>query len=60
VITRQEIELFFNPLDNIKQIDENSMAVTYSDVPLENFEGDWQELSPARPKKPKAGQLQLF
>jgi DNA modification methylase len=60
VITRQEIELFFNPLDNIKQIDENSMAVTYSDVPPENFEGDWQELTPTRAKNPKAGQLQLF
>ncbi len=60
VITRQEIALFFNPLDNIKQIDENSMAVTYSEVPPENYEGDWQELSPARAKKPKSGQLQLF
>jgi hypothetical protein len=60
VITRQEIELFFNPLDKIEQIDENSMAVTYSDVPQENFEGDWQELTPSRAKKPKAGQLQLF
>lgn len=60
VITRQEIELFFNPLDNIEQIDENSMAVTYPDVPKENFEGDWHELTPFRATKPKAGQLQLF
>jgi DNA modification methylase len=60
VITRQEIELFFNPLDNIEHIDENSMVVTYSDVPKENFEGDWQELTPSRATKPKAGQLQLF
>ena len=60
VITRQEIELFFNPLDNIKQIDENSMAVTYSDVPPEYYEGDWQDITPTRAKKPKAGQLQLF
>jgi len=60
VVTRQEMELFFNPLDNIEQIDENSMAVTYSDVPPENYEGDWQELTPSQAKKPKAGQLQLF
>jgi DNA modification methylase len=60
VMTRQEIELFFNPLDSIEQIDENSMAVTYTDVPQENYEGDWQELTPSRAKKPKAGQLQLF
>jgi DNA modification methylase len=60
VITRQEIELFFNPLDNIKQIDKNSMAVTYSDVPPENDKGDWQDMTPTRAKKTKAGQLQLF
>jgi hypothetical protein len=36
------------------------MAVTYSDIPKENFEGDWQELTPSRAKKPKTGQLQLF
>ena len=60
VITRQEIELFFNPLDSIEQIDENSMAVTYSDVPPENYEGDWQDITPTRAKKLKAGQLQLF
>jgi hypothetical protein len=60
VITRQEIELFFNPLDNIKEIDEKSMAVTYSEIPPENYEGDWQDITPTRAKKPKAGQLQLF
>ena len=60
VMTRQEIELFFNPLENIDQIDNTTMEVTYSDVPQENFEGDWQDLTPLRPKKQKAGQLQLF
>ncbi len=60
VMTRQEIELFFNPLEKIEQIDGNTMAVTYSDVPQENFEGDWQELTPSKIKKTKADQLQLF
>ena len=60
VITRQEIELFFNPLKTIERIDGNTMAVTYSDVPQENFEGDWQELTPARARKTNADQLQLF
>ncbi len=36
------------------------MAVTYPDVPQENFEGDWQDLEPSRPEKSKTGQLQLF
>ena len=60
VMTRQEIELFFNPLKNIEQIDGNTMTVTYSEVPQENFEGDWKELAPSQAKKSKGGQLQLF
>ena len=53
VMTRQEIELFFNPLENIDQKDTATMEVTYADVPQENFEGDWQDLAVSRPKKPK-------
>jgi DNA modification methylase len=60
VVTRQEMELFFNPLASVKQIDGNTMEVMYSDVPQENFEGDWEELTPTRVKKRKADQLQLF
>ena len=60
VVTRQEVELFFNPLENIEQIDGNTMAVMYADIPQEDFEGDWKELAPSRAKKTKAGQLQLF
>ena len=60
VMTRQEIELFFNPLEHLEQIDGSEMAVTYADVPQENYEGDWQELTPSQVKKPKDGQLQLF
>jgi DNA modification methylase len=58
VVTRQEVELFFNPLKNIEQIDENTMTVTYSEVPQENFEGDWNELAPPLAKKAKANQMQ--
>ena len=60
VVTRQETELFFNPLASIEQIDGNTMEVMYSDIPQENFEGDWKELTPSRAKKTKAGQLQLL
>jgi modification methylase len=60
VVTRQEVELFFNPLEKIEQTDKTTMQVTYSDVPQNNFEGDWQDLTPSRPKKSKAGQMQLF
>ena len=59
-MTRQEVELFFNPLETIKQIDRSTMEVMYSDVPQDNFDGDWKELAPSRPKKRKADQLKLF
>jgi hypothetical protein len=42
----------------IEQIDENTMTVTYSEVPQENFEGDWNELAPPLAKKAKANQMQ--
>ena len=60
VVTRQEVELFFNPLENIEQIDKKTMEVLYTDVPQEGFEGDWKESMPTRNKKRKADQLQLF
>ena len=60
VVTRQEVELFFNPLEYIERIDGNTMEVMYSDVPQDSFEGDWKELTPSRPKKRKADQLKLF
>ena len=59
-MTRQEMDLFFNPLEQVAQIDNTTMEVTSSDVPGENFAGDWQDLTPARSKKQKASQLQLF
>ena len=33
VMTRQEIELFFNPLENIKQLNGNTIEVQYADAP---------------------------
>jgi hypothetical protein len=60
VMTRQEMDLFFNPLEHIDQIDNASMEVTYSDAPGENFAGDWQDLIPPSSKKAKANQLKLF
>ena len=59
-MTRQEIELFFNPLENIDQSDNTTMEVTYSDIPQKNFEGDWQDFEASWSKKPKAAQMQLF
>ena len=60
VMTRQEIELFINPLENVKQTDKNTMEVAYADTPDPEFNGDRQQLMPAAPKKSKSGQLQLF
>jgi hypothetical protein len=59
-MTRQEVELFFNPPQSVEQIDEQTMEVTYQDTPDEEFSGDWKELTPPRTKKSKANQLKLF
>jgi len=60
VMTRQEVELFINPLESIEQTAKNSMEVAYADVPDQDFNGNWEQLMPAAPKKSKSGQLQLF
>ena len=51
VMTRQEVELFFNPLKTVEQIDEHNMEVTYTAIPDNNFEVDLKELIPPRTKK---------
>jgi DNA modification methylase len=60
VMTRQEIELFINPLDNVQHADENTLEVVYVDTPDPEFNGDRQRLMPTAPKQSKSGQLQLF
>jgi DNA modification methylase len=39
VMTRQEINLFFDPLTRVNRIDENTMEVTYSTIPENDFSG---------------------
>ena len=51
VMTRQEIELFFNPLKSAEQIDEHTMEVAYTITPGDDFQGDRNELIPPRTKK---------
>jgi DNA modification methylase len=60
VMTRQEVELFFNPLESIKQTAKNTMEVMHADAFDQDFSGDWPQLMPAPAKKSKASQLQLF
>ena len=59
VMTRQEMELFFNPLKSVEQIDERTMEVAYTIAPEDDFQGDWKELIPLRTKKANK-QLNLF
>jgi hypothetical protein len=60
VKTRQEVNLFINPLESVKQVSKNTMEVVYADAPGMEFTGDWKQLMPPRPQKTKSGQLQLF
>jgi DNA modification methylase len=60
VKTRQEVNLFINPLEIIKQVNENTMEVVYTDAPGMEFTGDWKQLMPSCPQKTESNQLQLF
>ena len=60
VMTRQETELFINPLKSITPTDKQTMEVKYADIPDPEFDGDWEQLIPPASKKSKSGQLQLF
>lgn len=60
VMTRQEVELFFNPLESITQLSNNTLEASYTDLPEPDFAGDWKQLMPVDPKKPKSKQLHLF
>ena len=43
VITKQETDLIINKLLSINQIDSDSIEVTYSDEPQEEYVGSWDE-----------------
>jgi DNA modification methylase len=60
VKTRQEVNLFINPLESVKQVSKNTMEVVYADAPGKLFEGDWKQLMPSCPQKTESNQLQLF
>ena len=60
VMTRQEVELFFNPLESIGQLSNNTLEALYSDRPEPDFAGDWKQLMPVDQQKPKSKQLHLF
>ena len=51
VMTRQEIDLFFNPPERVERIDDQTMEVTYTVTPQNDLKGDWKELTPPRTKK---------
>jgi hypothetical protein len=58
VITRQEVDLFINPLDSIEKIADHNMKVVYTATPKGEFNRNLEELIP--PGKKRDGQLKLF
>jgi DNA modification methylase len=60
VMTRQEVELFINPLQSVEQSAGNRFEVAYANTPDRQFEGDWKTLIPDGPQRAQSGQLQLF
>ena len=60
VVTRQETELFFNPLESVERVGKNILTVKYTGIPPSDAADDWKAMAPPPPKKTKAGQMQLF
>ena len=60
VITRQEVELFINPLVDVKHMDDDRMIATYTDVPDQDCTGNWEDLVPSGSNKSAPNQLTLF
>ena len=60
VMTRQEAELFFNPLETITQLNNDTLEALYTDLPAPDFAGNWKQLIPVDQNKSDAKQLQLF
>ncbi|UCD78732.1 MAG: site-specific DNA-methyltransferase [Desulfobacterales bacterium] len=58
VMTRQEVELFFNPLESIDRLNDNTLEAMYADLPDREFNGDWKTLMPAKLHRSKSSQLQ--
>lgn len=58
VMTRQEVDLYLNPLDGIEKIDDQSIKAIYTATPKGDFSGNREELIP--PKIEKDNQLKLF
>jgi DNA modification methylase len=59
VMTRQEVDLFLNPLKSVERINENTLEVIYMVTPDSNFRGDRKELKPL-PAKKTGKQRKLF
>jgi DNA modification methylase len=50
VMTRQEVDLYFNPIERVKRINDLTMEATYTLTPDSNFRGDKKGLIPPRTK----------
>jgi len=59
VMTRQEVELFINPLQKVERIDDCTMEVTYRPKPDTDIKSNRKELTPPIEKK-RNKQLNLF
>ncbi len=59
VMARQEVDLFFNPLERVERVDDHTMEVTYKATPDIDFKVVRKDLAPPLTKKGK-NQLKLF
>jgi hypothetical protein len=60
VMTSQEVELFFNPLERIRSTAADTLEVTYADLPAESFGRHEEQLLALQPNRSTTRQLRLF
>jgi len=60
VMTRQEVELFFNPLENVDRSSDGTLSAIYADIQMQGVAADYQQPVSSGPKASNPKQQQLF
>ena len=60
VMTRQEVELFFNPLESVDRLSDVTLSAIYADITAQDIAASWKQPVPSGPKPSSPKQRQLF
>jgi hypothetical protein len=59
-MTRQEVELFFNPLESVDRLSDVTLSAIYADITAQDIAASWKQPVPSGPKPSSPKQRQLF